>query len=318
MSRLVLIANENAGRIRSRPESIRALTRDIGARVLEGRDLPSLRQAARDAMAEGAEILAVNGGDGTVHGVLTELMRLERPLPELAIVPGGTTNMTANDLNSNAPLESSLRRLGELSRIPPAGRARVHRRLIEVAGVGDGPQYGFFVGAGVVLDGMEHFRRKVGSHGLRGELAAGITLLRGLIGMARGESAWSAGRSVAFVPDGGERHERQILLMGTTLERMLLGTRPWWGDEPGGIHVTSVRRGPKALIRRAPALLTGRRHPRMSPEEGYYSGNVDALDLFPDGSFALDGEVFQVAEGEAVRVTATAPVAFLNLAVPDG
>ncbi len=314
MTRLVLIANENAGRNRSRPEVIRDLTRDIGATALEAGDLPSLRQATREAAAMGPEILAVNGGDGTVHGVLTELMRLDSPLPDLAIVPGGTTNMTANDLNANAPLESSLRRLGELSQLPPERRSRVGRPLLKVSGAGDGPQFGFFLGAGVVLDGMDHFRTKVGSHGLRGELAAGISLLRGLLGMAWGDDAWAAGRSAAFALDGEARsHERQVLLVATSLERLFLGMRPWWGESQGAIHLTSVRRRPKAVLRRAPALLSGRRHRKMSRSEGYFSSNVDAFDLYPDNGFALDGEVFRVDSGKSVRVEATASIPFLSL-----
>jgi len=317
MTRLVLIANENAGRNRSRPEVIRDLTRDIGATALEAGDLPSLRQATRDAVAMGPEILAVNGGDGTIHGVLTELMRMELPLPDLAMIPGGTTNMTANDLNANAPLESSLRRLGELSQLAPERRSRIGRPLLKVSGAGDGAQFGFFLGAGVVLDGMDHFRRKIGSHGLRGELAAGISLLRGLFGMARGDDAWIAGRSAAFALDGEARsHDRQVLLVATSLERLLLGMRPWWGEGDGAIHLTSVRRRPKALIRRATALLSGKRHPGLSESEGYFSTNVDAFDLYPDAGFALDGEIFRVPDGESVRVEATPPVPFLNLGVP--
>jgi diacylglycerol kinase (ATP) len=314
MTRLVLIANESAGRNRSRPDAIRGLTRDIGAATLEAGDLPSLRQAAREALGMRPEILAVNGGDGTVHGVLTEVMRMDLPLPDLAVIPGGTTNMTANDLNANAPLEFSLRRLGDLSQMPLERRNRVNRPLLKVSGAGDGPQYGFFLGAGVVLDGMDHFRKKVASHGLRGEFAAGLSLLRGLFGMARGDNAWIAGRSAAFSLDGeGVSHDRQFLLVATSLERLLLGMRPWWGDGQGAIHLTSVRRRPKALIRRAPALLSGRRHPRMSMPNGYFSSNVDAFDLYPDRGFALDGEIFPVSDGECVRVEATAPVSFLNL-----
>lgn len=314
MTRFVLIANESAGRVRSRPQAIRSVTRDIGATMLEAEDLPSLRQATREAMAMGADVLAVNGGDGTVHGVLTELMRMDAPLPDLAVIPGGTTNMTANDLNGNAALESALYRLGELVQLRSDLRDHVERPLLKVSGAGDGPQFGFFLGAGVVLDGMDHFRRKVGSHGLRGELAAGVSLLRGLFGMARGENTWTAGRSATFALEGESgSQDRQVLLVATSLERLLLGMKPWWGDGGGAIHLTSVRHKPRALIRRAPALLSGRSHPRMSVSEGYFSSNVDRFDLYPDRGFALDGEIFSVAEGESVRVEATPPVSFLNL-----
>ncbi len=317
MTRLVVITNFNAGRNRSRPEVIRRLTRDTGGECLLAEDLDSIRRATREAVEKGAEILAVNGGDGTVHGALTELMRLDTDPPDLAVVPGGTTNMTANDLNDNGPLEASLRRLAEQSRLPAHERVHVDRPLLEVTRQGSAAQYGFFLGAGVILDGMEHFRRKVGSRGLRGELAAGISVLRGLAGMASGEGAWVASHRTAFVQRrGARRHDDQVLLIATSLERLLLGMRPWWGSDDGPIHLTSIRRRPRAVLRRIRSLLFGRPHPRMTESEGYFSENTDGFDLYADGRFALDVEVFSVEPGEAVSVRATRPMRFLRLDQP--
>jgi diacylglycerol kinase (ATP) len=319
MTRLVVITNFNAGRNRSRPDVIRRLTRDAGGHCLQAEDLESIRRATREAVQRGVDVLAVNGGDGTVHGALTEIMHLDTRLPDLAIIPGGTTNMTANDLNANAPLEGCLRQLAAQVQLSPESRARVRRPMLRVFREPQAAQYGFFLGAGIVLDGMAHFRKKVASHGLRGELAAGISLLRGLGGMARGEGAWVASHSMSFVEhDRKERHDDQVLLMATSLERLLLEMRPWWGQRPCPIHLTSVRRRPKAVMRRARGLLTGRPHPKMTSSEGYFSENVTAFDLYADGAFALDGEIFAVEPGEPVRVEATAPISFLNLQQAGG
>lgn len=317
MTRIVAITNFNAGRNRSRPDVIRRLTEDAGAECLDAEDLDSIRLAVREAMSRNAELLAINGGDGTVHGALTELMRLGTDLPDLAVVPGGTTNMTANDLNGNAPLESSLRRLAVQARLPAAERVRVARPLLKVEWPGATAQYGFFLGAGVVLDGMKHFREKVGSRGFRGELAAGVSVLRGLAGMARGEGAWIASHRTSLVSrQTSERFEDQVLVVATSLERLLLGMRPWWGSAEGPIHLTSIRRRPKAIVRRLRSLLTGRPHPRMSAAEGYFSENVTGFDMFADGRFALDGEIFTPSSGDAVSVDATPPVSFLDLREP--
>jgi len=317
MTRVVLITNFNAGRNRSRPDVIRRLTRDVGGECLQAEDLESIRRATREAVSSGAEVLAVNGGDGTVHGALTELMRTGCDVPHVAVIPGGTTNMTANDLNSNAPLEGCLRRVAEQVRLPAESRRLVNRPLLKVSGPAFPPQYGFFLGAGVILDGMEHFRSKVGARGFRGELASGISVLRGLTGMARGEGAWVAAHRTSFRDHASElRRDNQVLLVATTLERLLLGMRPWWGDGGGPIHLTSIRRRPKGILRRARALLAGRRHPRLTEEQGYFSQDIAGFDLFADGRFALDGEVFAVDDGQSVQVKATAPMSFLDLGVP--
>jgi YegS/Rv2252/BmrU family lipid kinase len=48
-----------------------------------------LAQLARSAAAEGADLLVVVGGDGSVHEVVNGLAALEHP-PELAVIPRGT------------------------------------------------------------------------------------------------------------------------------------------------------------------------------------------------------------------------------------
>ncbi|UCC15086.1 MAG: hypothetical protein JSW21_03835 [Gammaproteobacteria bacterium] len=314
MTRLVVITNFQAGRNRTRPETIRGLLEAAGADILEASDLASIRAATRDAVARDPEILAVNGGDGTVHGVFTELMRATDRLPDLAVIPGGTTNMTANDLNANAPLEDSIRSLGIQTRRMAAHRRRVYRPFLRVTGVNDDPQYGFFLGAGVILDGMEHFRSKVGSLGLRGEVAAGISLLQGLAKLSRSGGESAEGHKTAFQVDGSQSpRSDQILVMATSLERMLLGLTPWWGTQTAPIHMTALRRKPRSLLRRAPALLRGRPHSKMSDGDGYYSENVTGFELRPDGAFALDGEIFAVGAEQPVRVVASDPVAFLRL-----
>ena len=106
---------------------------------------------------------------------------------------------------------------------------------------------------------------------------------------------------------------RSLLLEVHTLERMLLGLRPWWGEGAGPIHLTGLRRSPRGVFRRAPAFLRGRADAGLSVENGYFSDNVAAFALRPDSGFALDGEIFDCGAGDPVRVDATEPVRFLRL-----
>ena len=70
-----------------------ARERGIGVRVLEPRE--DARHAALEAADDGAEALAVAGGDGTVAAVAG--VAVERNLP-LVVVPTGTLNHFARDL----------------------------------------------------------------------------------------------------------------------------------------------------------------------------------------------------------------------------
>jgi hypothetical protein len=188
------------------------------------------------------------------------------------------------------------------------------RPLLRVEVDGAPTQFGLFLAAGVILRGMRHFREFVGARGLTGELAGGISVLRGLAGVARGSGSWAnTPGSTVELADRGEVWPDQILLIATTLERLLLGFTPWWTDEPGPLRVTGLSRAPRSLLRMAPSLVRGRRHPRLTAAHGYRSAAVTGLTLDGGGGFALDGEVFPLAEGAVARVSATEPVAFLSL-----
>ena len=59
---------------------------------------------------QGVEVIAVNGGDGTVQAVLTELGRrnLKDAAPRLAVIAGGMTNVIAKDVGfDDQPPESA-------------------------------------------------------------------------------------------------------------------------------------------------------------------------------------------------------------------
>ena len=74
-----------------------------------------------------------------------------------------------------------------------------------------------------------------------------------------------------------------------------------------------MARRPTSLLRRAPAMLRGRRHPHLTPEHGYRSAEVTAVSLGGIDGYALDGELFPVGPDQSLQVAATEPVAFLSL-----
>jgi hypothetical protein len=208
----------------------------------------------------------------------------------------------------------SLKRLAEQAALPADQRRRVTRPLVRVATDGIEDQFGFCASVGVVLRGMRHFREFVGARGLRGELATGISVVRGLAGVARNSGGWSDTPPVtATIVDSGESWKDQILVVATSLDRLMLGFTPWWGEGDGPLHLFGLARGPKGLLRQAPAMLRGRPGPGLTPERGYRSAEVNGVRLEGVDGFALDGEIFPVAADGSLIVAATAPVSLLAL-----
>src|SRR3546814_1330268 len=75
--------------------------------------------------ADGVDVVAVAGGDGTVQAVLTALYgrRPFRRPPLLAVLPRGTTNMTAADIG--LPRRGDKDTLGSLARLLAAAPAEL-------------------------------------------------------------------------------------------------------------------------------------------------------------------------------------------------
>ena len=126
-------------------------SRARGFASILGRTGQILFPASSDALAAEAlqvaqaqpSLIGVHGGDGTLHWTITALLRAygERPLPPLAILPGGTMNVVASSLGIHTQPEALLEQLaaGEKAARPPAVIAR---RCIKVQ-----DEYGFVFGS---------------------------------------------------------------------------------------------------------------------------------------------------------------------------
>lgn len=297
----------------------------------------------------GVNLIAVNGGDGTVQAVLTHLLlqnggsrfpqvgfpqvgfpqvrfpqahfaRAQFPqarLPPLAVVRAGTTSMIAGDVGSRGAGTKALARLLAWAARPvPSPVSVVERSVLRVDGLRDRPPVcGMFFGAGAILKGIEFCRERIHRLGLRDEIAPGVAALFTAFGILRRDPRFVEPMAVdVSVDHGPQRSERCLLLLVSTLERLFLGLKPYWGTEPAPLRYTAIRSRPKHFLRVLPVIARGRRHVRATPESGYRSRNVDELRLAMEGTFTLDGELFTVADASQPIVVANAGrVAFLRL-----
>jgi diacylglycerol kinase (ATP) len=110
----VLIYNPTAGRIRRNPESI--IQRTIAALArgnLSPQRLPThgpntAAEVAREAVGQGADLVLVLGGDGTINEVVQGLADSGVPL---GVLPGGTANVLANELGLGSRPEVAANKL---------------------------------------------------------------------------------------------------------------------------------------------------------------------------------------------------------------
>ena len=114
--------------------------------------------------------------------------------------------------------------------------------------------------------------------GLRGEIGPAVTMARFVIAMARGERDIVAPVPITVaVDDGAPASFDCEIVHVTTLEQLVLGLRPWWGDEAAPLHYASVRAAPRHWVKALPGLLRGRPNRYVTPANGYESRNAHRL-----------------------------------------
>ncbi|MEE2752306.1 MAG: diacylglycerol kinase family protein [Myxococcota bacterium] len=150
MAGIGVITNPRSRRNRKDPRLAQQLAYVMGeqGQLYAPGDLDALDQVAQHFLDREIDVLAINGGDGTVHVVLSAFVRVygERPLPRVAILRGGTMNTVASGIGIRGRPEGLL---GRLVHQYHSGRplAVVERNLIRV-----GDHVGFLFGNGLVTN----------------------------------------------------------------------------------------------------------------------------------------------------------------------
>jgi diacylglycerol kinase (ATP) len=317
---VVLISNPNSGRNR---KHLRAIERIVAnhPRVHHcPTSGPADVPAALSTLAERSEaVLAINGGDGTVARVLTHLLEyapFER-LPLIALLPGGTTNMNAGDVGLRGGLVSAVQRLCRW-----ADDDRIEGRLLRRAilrvdpGAGLPVTYGMFFGTGAIIHGIEYCRARIHTKGLASEIGPGLAMVRTMWGIAWGDRRFARPVAVSVTFDNAPPAPAEdiLILLVSSLERLFLGMRPYWGNEAGPLHVSMIRAGADRLLRNLPALLRGKPGRHAGVAAGYQSRNVGRISLTLDGPYTLDGELYQASRTAGpVSISVGGPVTFIRL-----
>ena len=152
---VVVFVNPGSRANRKDPACAERFAKILGAqgRVAAPPSLEQLAIEAERAASELPSIVGIHGGDGTLHRTLTALIAAygARPLPPIAVLPGGTMNVVAASLDIRVKPEELL---AELAAAERAGLAptTMERRCLRV-----GNEYGFIFGNGLLTNFLEEY-----------------------------------------------------------------------------------------------------------------------------------------------------------------
>jgi len=296
MSRIGVISNVRSQRNRREMPALRAvLGRHPGVLHREFEAIGELPGILRELGERELDLLAINGGDGTVQAVMTEIIN-EAPFParpRLAPLHAGMTNLAAHRLGwpgRPAPaLERLIRRAAAGQRLPARRQAILSlRRRPEEAAL-----HGLFLGTAAFYRGTMMGRDRVHRLGVERSAQAGLSLALS-IGRAlfrRGpDDPWRQGDPIAIEWErASEASAPRFLFLATTLDRLMLGLRPFWGEGEGAIRWTLADHPPRRLAGALLPLLRGRPRGWMR-EAGYRSGRARRMTLALECPIMFDGE----------------------------
>lgn len=316
--RIGVIINPLSGGNRNGLDDVRGVIRDHPQVVHCDVQTPDdVLAGLQDFARQEVDLLAVNGGDGTVQAVLTVLFH-HQPFemqPPLAVLQSGTTSMTARDVGFTGSRLKSLKKLFHWAAAGDRNPEMIHRPVLQVTAPGHETRYGMFFGAAAIYQGIQYFHRNLNTKGLRGQIGSGLTIMRFLFSAIRRRSDFIQPVPIAVAVDNHRPRQFDCLVvLVSALNRLFFGLYPHWGNESGPLHYTAVRAQPRYLLRALPSLLRGLMGPYGTTANGFMSHNAHEIKLNLNSGFTLDGQLYMPAtdkEPTVVRYGGTA--SFLRL-----
>jgi hypothetical protein len=292
------------------------LSRNPGIHHMEAVTPAEVGAALEEFSRRNIDLLIVNGGDGTVQAVLTALFGRQSapPPPLLALLRAGTTSMLARDVGIQTEPLAGLERIRAWSRATECdGNSILERPVLRVSQESTGePLCGMFFGCGAIPLGIDICHGSMNPKKRRGELMPGLIIARFLLAVLTGNDRLVPATDMSIGIDHAPlRRAGSLFAMVSTLERLFLGLRPFWGSEVGPLHFTALDTNPPHLLRNIPFLLRGRRTATSTPENGYHSSDAGRIVLDFRGTFTLDGELFQARS--PLTIEPAGPARFLRV-----
>ena len=148
-----------------------AVLKDVG-------DFSDVDKLVQEALQTKAEHIVLEGGDGTVQGILTEFLRHEkvRNLPLFTLVPGGNTNQVARNVGlSTATPQAVAKALGK-------NQTLTHAPLLRIKDKAQRKYYGFLFSSGALPQVTDYTKDKLHDRGIGGSMAVIGGILKGATG----------------------------------------------------------------------------------------------------------------------------------------
>ena len=259
--------------------------------------IDEVSQAAKDKI----EHVVIEGGDGTVQGVISEFLRQENSFenfPYFSIIPGGMTNQVCKNIGFKSARRNYVAK-------------RLSTTLVEspfpllMVADEEGVQYaGFLFSTGAMPQITRYTTSKLHTKGVGGTLA----VIGGIVKGIRGDDATLMQTSDIEIEDVYKGDHLGTIL--TTLPSLIIGLDPFWGKGNAPLRLTWASADYQKLGRNIISLWRGKKSKDRS-DDGLYSMRCEQLDITYSGPVVLDGEFLSFPTNK-FTIRPSRPVTFLR------
>lgn len=274
----------------------------------------TLPSAVADILKAKCKHVFIEGGDGTIHGVLSMFLAKQPDvdkLPDFTLLPGGMTNLVAAHVGLKRP---SRKKIIDLVKRPETQKTIALSMLGAKSENSDITHYGFLLSTGALPAATRYCVEHVHSKGVGGSAAVRNTLLKVLF--SRGIERETILKPTPLSLDLGTEQidGDHVISVATTLPRLMIGLKPFWGTGDGGLMITHANKEARHIIRNMARMLMPGQSARSSAKlhrDGFRSWNVDKAVIQLSGEVVLDGELLPQTDAP-IFLFATKPLRFIK------
>jgi diacylglycerol kinase family enzyme len=292
--------NPHSSRVAKKGSRISTHAPAFGAKVYDLARFEALPGQVRAALGE-ADLFVIEGGDGTVQCVMSEVLRQvddDKPLPDFTIASGGMTNQVAKVIGMRRVSRSGLKGVKQSPDI-------LDTRLLKLTAEGIEDQYGFLFSTGAVPMVTEYAKDELHARGIGGSAAVAGGLIKAV---TSDREALMPATDCDLRIDETHLSGPHLGTVATTLPTITMGLDPFWGVGKGDLRLTYVDGQYKGIIRHVAGVWVGFKDKDRSPD-GFHSFNAETAYFNYSGPVMMDGEplkipqaTFQLATSRPVRI----------------
>jgi len=297
----LFIVNMLSERVARKGSVLEPLAAETGTNCFRLDPFDALPSAVTQAAKDGMDHVIIEGGDGTVQGVISAfLYQADKfdTFPSFSIVPGGMTNQVAKNIGLKS---ASARSVRKALNGPMDAADMPLLRIID----SDGPKYaGFLFSTGAIPQITRYTTGELHRKGIGGSAA----VLGGILKGVRGDDETLM--QITPVRMEGLYEGPHLGTVVTTLPSLIMGLDPFWGNGDEPLRVTWVDGSYKGLARNMVQVWMGLKSKDRTPD-GLHSKRVNEISYHYEGNIVLDGEFLSIPSGK-FTIRPTRPVTFLR------